>query len=52
MPQYVIWKERQEGMTLGGGNERDLGRIEGEELGVDIIKTLYGILQEHIKINK
>lgn len=28
-------------MTLGRGNKRDLGRIEGEELGVDMTKTQY-----------
>lgn len=37
---WVVRKER-EGMTLGRRNKRDLGRIEGEELGVDTTKTQY-----------
>lgn len=38
-------------MSLGGRNEQDLGRIEGEEFGMDIIKThcTHEILKECIK---
>lgn len=38
-------------MSLGGRNEQDLGRIEGEEFGMDMIKThcTHEILKECIK---